>query len=48
MKRIIETYRRLGAHSYEYEAPELKFAADLECDDECVVQLYRGLWKAWP
>src|SRR5262249_42290695 len=35
-----QTYRRVGSYSYEYEAPELDFAAELECDDDAVIRTY--------
>lgn len=39
-----QSYRRTGSFTYEYEAPELNFAAELECDEEGIVKTYGGLW----
>jgi hypothetical protein len=39
-----QVYRRLSAVTYAYEAPDLGFAAELECDDDGVVRTYAGLW----
>jgi hypothetical protein len=40
-----QSYRRSSGNSYEYEAPELGFATQLECDDEGIVRTYHGLWR---
>jgi hypothetical protein len=40
-----QIYRRVGPHAYEYEAPELQFATEIECDEEGVVRTYGGLWR---
>jgi hypothetical protein len=40
-----QVVRRVGLHAYEYEAPELGFAAEIECDEEGIVRSYGELWK---
>jgi uncharacterized protein len=40
-----QSYRRVSASLYKYEAPALDFAAELECDNDGVLQTYGGLWK---
>jgi hypothetical protein len=39
-----QTYRRLSATRYEYEAPDLSFRTELECDTDGIVRDYGGLW----
>ena len=39
-----QIYRRVSATVYEYEAPDLDFTAELECDEDGVVRTYSGLW----
>ena len=39
-----QIYRRVGVDTYEYEAPELPFAAVLRCDEDGVVRRYGDLW----
>jgi hypothetical protein len=40
-----QTYRRAGQHLYRYEAPDLSFTTDIECDEEGIVQVYDRLWR---
>jgi hypothetical protein len=39
-----QVYRRTAPHLYEYEAPALDFAAELDCDEDGIVRAYGGLW----
>jgi hypothetical protein len=43
-----QSYCRVGVRSYRYEAPELHFATEIECDDEGIVLRYGDLWKRVP
>jgi hypothetical protein len=43
-----QIYRRVDVNTYEYQAPELQFAAQLICDDEGIVERYGDLWTASP
>jgi hypothetical protein len=43
-----QTYRRIGAERYLYEAPDLAFVAELECDVDGVVRRYGDLWTRIP
>jgi hypothetical protein len=43
--RLRQVYRRVGANGYVYEAPDVPFAADLECDEDGIVRTYGGLWR---
>jgi hypothetical protein len=42
-----QSYHRLTATTYAYEAPDLPFQADLECDDDGIIITYSGLWMRW-
>ena len=48
MRPLRQVYRRVGLTSYRYDAPELGFGAELECDDSGVIQAYGDLWAASP
>lgn len=39
-----QTYRRVSATTFAYEAPDLAFDAELVCDEDSIVQTYSGLW----
>jgi hypothetical protein len=40
-----QTYRRVEAGLYRYDAPDLLFGAELEVDADGVVQRYGDLWR---
>lgn len=39
-----QVYRRVGATTYEYRAPDLDFEAELELDADGILRTYSGLW----
>jgi len=41
-----QTYRRMEATIYQYDAPDLQFRATLEVDEDGIVRKYGGLWAA--
>ena len=43
--RLRQIYRRVGLNAYQYEAPDLHFTADLDCDEDGIVRTYGGLWR---
>jgi hypothetical protein len=42
-----QIYRRVSATTYAYEAPDLHFDAELDCDEDGIVRTYSGLWTRW-
>lgn len=45
LRPLDQSYRRIGAKSYHYEAPGERFTADLELDDAGFVRRYPELWE---
>ena len=41
-----QLYRRVSGTTYTYEAPDLDFETDIECDEDGIVRRYSGLWTA--
>lgn len=39
-----QTYRRVSPEKYVYEAKDLNFSAEIECDEDSIVRTYAGLW----
>jgi hypothetical protein len=40
-----QIYRRLETNLYAYEAPDLRFRAELDVDDDGIVRRYGDLWR---
>jgi hypothetical protein len=48
VKRLRRRHRRMNTSTYLYEAVDLDFRAQLECDAAGIVGTYGALWKRCP